>query len=117
MPQTFGSWITNLDEIPKLECKQNPLNCLWTITSQDTSLTVIITCLKWTFNYDFCIRVTAFPLGGANISKQIDLDDHHPLLRSLTDALSLYEDFPEPHLNFHQLELLEELVEKLHFKF
>ena len=36
-------------------------------------------------------------MGAPNISKQIDLDDHHPLLRSLTDALHFYEAFPEPH--------------------
>ena len=32
------------------------------------------------------------------------------MLRSLSDALNLYEAFPEPHLNSHQLELLEELI-------
>ena len=72
---------------------------------------------KWTFNYDFCVRVTAYPLGAPNISKQKDLDDHHSLLRSLTDGLNLYEAFPEFHLNFHQLEILEELKEYMHFKF
>ena len=65
----------------------------------------------------FCVRVTAYQLGAANISKQIDLDDHHPSLRSLTDALHLYEAFPEPHLNSHQLKISEELMEYLHFKF
>ena len=61
--------------------------------------------------------MTAYPLGAPNISKQIDLDDHHPLLRSLTGALHLYEAFPEPHLKSHQLKILEELMEDLHFKF
>ena len=70
-----------------------------------------------TFSFEFCVRVTAYPLGAPNISKQIDLDDHHPLIRSLTDALHLYEAFPEPHSNSHQLERLEELMEYLHFKF
>ena len=77
----------------------------------------MITSLKWTFNYDFCARVTAYPLGEPIISKQLDLDDRHPLLRSLTDALNLYEAFREPHVNSHQLEILEELMEYLHFKF
>ena len=72
---------------------------------------------KWTFILEFCVRVTAYQLGAPNISKQIDLDDHHPLLRSFTDALHLYEAFPEPHLNSHQLERLEELMEHMHFKF
>ena len=48
---------------------------------------------------------------------QIDLDEYHLLLRSLTDTLNLYEAFPEPHLNSHQLKILEELTEYLHFKF
>ena len=111
------SSITHLDELPEEECKQIPLKCIWPIISPDTNQTVIITCLKWTFNFEFCVRATAYHLGAPNISKQIDLDDHHPLLRSLTDALHLYEAFPKRHLNSHQLESLEELMEYLHFKF
>ena len=111
MPQKFERSTTNLDDIPEIESKHIPLNCVWTITSEETSLTVIITYLKWTFNCDLCVRVTAYPLGAPNVSKQIDLDDHHPLLRSLTDAHNLHEDFPEHHLNSHQLEFLEELIE------
>ena len=117
MPKKSESSITHLDDLPEEECNHIPLNCIWPITSQDTNQTVIITCLKWTFNFEFCVRVTAYQLGAPNISQQIDLDDHHPLLRSLTDALHLYEAFPEPHLNSHQLESLEELMEYLHFKF
>ena len=108
--------VTHLDELPEEECKHFHLNCSWPINSQDTSLTNI-PCLKWTFSYEFWVRVTTYPLGAPNISKQIDLDGHHPLLRSLTDALNLYEAFLEPHLNSHQLEILEELMEYLHFKF
>ena len=44
------------------------------------------------------------------------LDDHHPLLRSLTDAPNFYEIFPENNLNTYQLELLEELKEYLYLK-
>ena len=116
MPKNFESSITHLDDLPEGECKHIPLNCIWPITSQDTNLTVIITCLKWTFSLEFCVQVTAYQFSAPNISKQIDLDDHHPLLQSLTDALQLYEAFPEPHLNSHQLENLEELMEYLHFK-
>ena len=72
---------------------------------------------KKDLHFEFCVRVTAYQLRAPNISKQIDLDDHHPLLRSLTDALHLYEAFPEPHLNSHQLEHLDELMEYLHFNF
>ena len=101
MLQKLENSITYLDELPEEECKPFPLNCFWPITSEDTNLTVIKTCLKWTFKYEFCVRITAYPLGAPNISKQIDLDDHHPLFRSLTDALKLYETFPEPYLNSH----------------
>ena len=117
MPKKSASSITQFDELPEEDSEHIPLNCIWPITSHDTNQTVIITCLKWTFSFEFCVRVTAYPLGSPNISKQIDLDDHHPLLRSLTDALHLYEVFPEPHLKNHQLADLEELMEYLHFKF
>ena len=83
----------------------------------DTSLTVIITCLKKTFYYNFCVRVTAHPLGAPNVLKEKDLHDNHPLLRFLIDALNLYEVFPEPHINTYQLESLEELLEYLYLKF
>ena len=117
MLQKFESSITQLDELPEEECKHIPINCLWTKTSEHTNLTVIITCPKWTFNYDFCVRVTAYPLGAPNASKQKDLDDLYPLPTSLTDALNIYEAFSEPHLNSHQPEILEELMEYLHLKF
>ena len=117
MPKNFESSITHLDELPEEECEHIPLSCIWPLTSQVTNLTVIITCLEWTFNLEFCVRVRAYQLGAPNFPKQIDLDDNHPMLRSLTNALHLYEVFPEPHLNSHQLEILEELMEYLHFKF
>ena len=120
MPQNSEKSITHLDELPEEECKYIPPNCIWPITSQDTNLTVIITCSKCTFTWEFRVQVTAYPLGAPNIPKQIDLDDHHPLLRSLTDVLHLYETFREPHLHFlhsHQLQILEELMEYLHITF
>ena len=76
----------------------------------------IMTCLKWTFNFAFCVRVTAYPLGTPKFSMKIDLDDHHILLRSFTDALHLFEAFPEPHFSSHQLGVLEDLMKYLHFK-
>ena len=88
------------------------LKCHWTITSKDESLTVTITYLKWTFNYDFRVRVTAHSQGAPNVSKQKDRDDHQPMPRSLVDALNLYEAFPEPHLNPHQLDNLVDWYEK-----
>ena len=117
MPQKLESSTTHLDELPEEECKDIALICIWPITSQDTNPTVTVTCLRWTFNFEFCVRVIAYPLKTPNNSKQIDVDDHHSLFRSLTDALILYEAFPEPHLDSHQLETVEELMEYLHFKF
>ena len=69
------------------ECQHIPLNCPWTITSGNETLTYIITCLKWTFNYNFWIRVTAHPEGYSNNSKQTDINKHNPLLVSLSEAL------------------------------
>ena len=117
MPKKSESSVTLLDDLPEEDCNHFPLTCIWPITSQDTNQTVILTCLKWTFNFEFCVRVTAYHLGTPHIPKQIDLDHHHSLLRSLTDALHSYEAFPEPHLNSHLLESLEELMDYLHFKF
>ena len=117
MPENFESPIFDLDEIPEDRWKHLPLNCLRTKTSKDVSLTVIITCLKCTFNYDFCVRVTAHPLGTPNGSKQINLGDHQPFLRSLPDALNLHEIFPESHLNIYQLQILVELKTCLDLRF
>ena len=115
MPQKLDN--SPLDKIPENESKHVPLNCPWIITSEDETLTVIITCLKWTFNYDFWIRVRVHPERKSEISKQIDLDDQHSLLKSLSDALSLYEAFREPHLNSFQLQILDELIDYLNLKF
>ena len=115
MPQKLDN--SPLDKLPENECKQVPLNCPWIIASKDETLTVIITCLKWTFNYGLWIRVTVHPEGNSDLSKQIDLNDYHPLLKSLSEALNLYEIFPEPHLNSFQVEILDELIDDLDFKF
>ena len=99
----------NIDD----ECHHIPLSCPWTITSANGTLTVVITCLKRTFNYDFWIRVTAHPEGNPHISKQIDINKHIPLLESLSESLDEYEDFPEPHLNSYQLHILGELLDSI----
>ena len=112
MPLKFENLPQNWDDI-KDECQHIPLNCPWNITSGDGTLTVVISCLKWTFNYDFRIRVTARSEKNPNISKQIDIIGHNLLLESLSEALNNYEDFPEPHLNSHQLHILGELLESL----
>ena len=112
MPQNFEDNPPNWDEIDG-ECLHIPLNCPWTITFGIETLTVVITCLKWTFNYDFWIRVTAHPEGNPTISKQININRRNPLLVFLSEVLDKYEDFPEPHLNSHQLLILGELLDTL----
>ena len=110
MPCKFESLPPNWDDTDD-ECQLIPLNCPWTITSENETLTIVITCLKRTFNYDFSIRVTAHPGKKPKISKQIDINRHHPLPASLTEALNNYTAFPEPHKNSHQIHILGELLD------
>ena len=112
MPQNLENNPPKWDETDN-ECQHIPLNCPWTITSGNEALTVVIACLKWTFNFDFSIGVTAHPEGNPTISKQINIIRHHPLLVSLSEVLDNYEDFPEPHLNSYQLHILGELLDTL----
>ena len=98
MPQKIEDFPTNWNDIEE-ECQHVPLNCPWTFTCEDGTLAFIITSLKWTFNYDFWIRVTAHPERNANILKQINIDKHHLLLESLSEALDDYVKLPDPHLN------------------
>ena len=83
----------------------------------EMKLTVAIICLKWTFNYDFWIRVTAHPEGNPNILKQIDINKQNPSFVSLSEALDDYKDFPEPHLNSYQLQILGELLDSLFWRY
>ena len=45
--------------------------------------------------------------------KQIDITKHNPLLHPLSQALNDYDDYLEPQLNPHQLEILGELLNVL----
>ena len=112
MPQNLENNPPNWDETDD-KWQHIPLNCPWTITSGNETLTDVITCLKWTFNYDFWIRVTAHPEGNPTISKQININRRNPLLVSLSEVLENYEDFPEPLLNSYQLLILGELLDAL----
>ena len=89
------------------------MNCPWTITCEDGTLAFIITSLEWTFDYEFWIRVTVHPEENVNISKQLNINKHHPLLESLSEALNDYVNFPEPHLNSLQFHILGELFDFL----
>ena len=102
----------NWDDIEE-DCEHNSLACPWTISCNDGTPEVIITSLEWTFSHDFRIRVTAHSGGNPKILKQINIDKHHPLLESLSEALNDYVELPEPHLNSLQLHILGELLEFL----
>ena len=95
MPQKSENLPPNGADIDD-ECQHIPLNCPRTITSENKTLSVVITCLKWTFDYDFWIRVTAHPEGNPNIPKQIDISKQNPLLVSLSEALTITQIFLNP---------------------
>ena len=95
------------------ECQHISLSCPWTITCEDGTLSFIITSLEWTFNYDSWIRFAAHSEGNPNISKQININKHHPLLESLSEVLNDYVKLPEPHLESLQLHILGELLDFL----
>ena len=112
MPQKFGNLPPEWDAIQE-ECQYVPLTSPWTITGKGGTLQIIITSLEWIFNYSFWIRVTALPEGNPNISKQINIDKHHPLPESLSEALNDYVKLLDPHLNSLQLQILGELLDFL----
>ena len=112
MPQNFENLSPNWDHIEK-EWQHTPLKCPWTIVCEDGTLVFIITSLEWTFSYNFWIRVTAHPEENPHILNQINIDKHHPLLESLSEALNDYVKLPEPHLNSLQLHILGELLDFL----
>ena len=112
MPYKFENLPLNWKDIDH-DCQNIPLICPWTFISEDKNLTVVTTFLKWTFNYDFWIRVSAHLQGKPILSIQIDIIKHHPLLASLSEALSDYEDFSQAHLNSYQLHFLGQLLDFL----
>ena len=90
--------------------------CPWTITTNNESITVNILYLKWTFNYDFGIRVEIQPPGTPKASQLLNIEDLHPLFKPLATALLNYYKFQEPHLNEFQLHVYGELVDHLSYK-
>ena len=112
MPQKFDNSPPHWDKAED-ECQLIPINCPWITASNDENLSVIIACLKWTFNYDFWIRVTLYPEGKLHVSEQVDVWEYSPLLESLSVALSKSYDSPEPHLKEYQLHIFGELFDYL----
>ena len=91
-------------------------NCPSTITSNNESITVNIAYLKWTLSYDLWIRVEVYPQGNPTASQLSEIDQLHPLFKSLATALLSYYEFPELHLNEFQLHVYGELVDHLSYK-
>ena len=89
-------------------------NCPWTITTHNKSITVNIIYLKWTFN--FWIRVETHPQGNLKASQLLDIDELHPLFKSLATALLKYYEIPEPHFTEFQLHVYGELMDHLSYK-
>ena len=112
MPQNFEKLPPNWDDIEG-KCQHISLTCPWTLNCEDGTLAFIITSFDWTFNYDFWIRVTAYPEENPNLSKQSNTTKHHPLLESLSEALNDYVNLPETHLNSLRLHILGELLDFL----
>ena len=112
MPNNFDDLPPNWEDI-KEDCEHISLTCPWTIICEDGTLEFIIKRLEWTFNYDFWIRVIAHLEGNPNILKQTNINKHHPLFESLSEALSDYVKLPENHLNSYQLHVLGELLDFL----
>ena len=99
--------------ILRTDCEHISLACPWIIFCKEGNLDFIITSLEWTFNHDFWIRMTARSEGNPYVLKQTNIDKHHPLLESLSEALNDYVELPEPHLNSLQLHTLGELLDFL----
>ena len=91
-------------------------SCPWTITTHNESITVDIIYLKWTFNYDFWIRVEINPQRNRKVSQLLEIDELLPLFKSLATALLNYYDFLEPHLTEFQLHVYGELMDHLSYK-
>ena len=51
--------------------------------------------------------------GNSKASQLLDIDELHPLFKSLATALLNYYEFPEPHLTEFQFDLYGELMDHL----
>ena len=98
MHQKLGSTVPDCENLND-KYQQFPPEYPWTITSIDDRLTVIITCLNWTFNYNFWIRVTAHAQGDPNTSEQIVISEYNFLLKLPSEAPYNYDISSEHQLN------------------
>ena len=56
------------------------------------------------------------PQGNPKASQSLDIDELHPLFKSLATALLNYYEIPESHLNEFQLQFYGQLVDHLSYK-
>ena len=56
------------------------------------------------------------PQGNPKASQLLDIDEPHPLFKSLATALLNYYEFPEPHSNEFQHHVYGELMDHLSYK-
>ena len=67
-----------------------PFNCSWAITTINEIFTGNIIYLKWTFIFDFWIRVEIPQQRSPTASQLLEIDEPHPLLKSVATALLNY---------------------------
>ena len=92
------------------------LNCPWTINvPSGASHDVMITKLRWSFENLFWLTAGIYPF--ENPAKPIALDIQRETLAfaKLFITLNLYKQYPEPHINHHDIHTLRELMDTAEF--
>ena len=92
------------------------LNCPWTITvPSGASHDFVITKLRWSFEHPFWLTASICPI--ENPAKPIILDVKRETLAfaKLFITLTLYKQYPEPHLTQHDIHTLRELMDTAEF--
>ena len=104
---TFGD-----DEFDEIQ----HINFPWIITTNNENVTVNIIYLKWTFNYDFRMRLEFHTLGNPKAFQLLDIHEFHPIFKSLATALLNYYKFAESHLYEFQTYVYGEFLDHLSYK-
>ena len=92
-------------------------NCPWDSTvPSGANLDFMITKLRWSFEYTFCLTASIYPI--ENPAKPIILDIKRETLAfaKLFITLTLYKKYPEPHLTQHDIHTLRELMDTAEFQ-
>ena len=108
----------NLDEdiYDENKIEEIELNCPWTITvPSGASHDFMITKLRWSFEHPFWLTASIYPI--ENPAKPIILDIKRETLAfaKLFITLTLYKQYPEPHLSQHDIHTLRELMDTAEF--